>query len=154
MTRSSNSRTRSPRRPERTSAATVAKSASNRRFWYTQRRSPRARASDARDAAADEVATKGFSTSTCLPASRAAVASGRCVGGGVVMTTTSRDGSARKGSSVVWWCSVGWSRGAEEEALGLRCRIECRFRPGVVRMKGMWKTVAERLGRKRRRMFG
>lgn len=59
--------------------------------------------------------------------------------------TTSRAGSARKAVKSVWWVTEGWSAGAELEGEGLRCRMECSLREGVRAMKGMWKTLAERL---------
>lgn len=37
--------------------------------------------------------------------------------------------------------------------MGLRCRIECSVKASVVVMKGMWKTLAERLERKVRVSF-
>ena len=66
--------------------------------------------------------------------------------GGVQRTTTSRASSARKAAKSVWWVTVGWSAGAELEGEGVRCRMECSLREGVRAMKGMWKTLAERLG--------
>jgi hypothetical protein len=92
------------------------------------------------------VGTKGFSTSTCLPASRAARAKAWCVLGGVQRMRMWTLGSARSGGRAVWWVRVGWSAGAELPGVGVRCRMECRVRVGVRAMKGMWKTLAERLG--------
>jgi hypothetical protein len=60
--------------------------------------------------------------------------------------STCTSGSASKGSKVVTCLTpVGWSAGAELPSAGERCRMECRLREGVRAMKGMWKTLAERL---------
>ena len=58
----------------------------------------------------------------------------------------SRAASASRVSSDVTCLMAGWSAGAELSGVGVRCRMECRLREGVRAMKGMWKTLAERLG--------
>jgi hypothetical protein len=60
--------------------------------------------------------------------------------------TMCRLGSARRAGRAVWCVRVGWSASAELPVVGVRCRMECRVRVGVRAMKGMWKTLAERLG--------
>lgn len=49
--------------------------------------------------ASAEVGTNGFSTKTCLPACKAALAKGKCVSGVVVMTMISIDESANIASA-------------------------------------------------------
>ena len=40
----------------------------------------------------------------------------------------------------------GWSLEAESVGLGVRWTMEWRLKEGVTRIRGMWKTFAERLG--------
>lgn len=67
------------------------------------------------------------------------------------MTTMSTAGSAKRGSGERWWVAEGWSWGAERPAAegeggGLRWTMVWRVVLGEDWTKGMWKTLAERLG--------
>lgn len=67
-----------------------------------------------------------------------------------MMMMRSTEVSARRGGMVRWWVMSGWSWGAERPGaeglvVGFRWTMEWRVRRGEASMKGMWKTLAERL---------
>lgn len=87
--------------PSSCSFLTVRKSESHRRFWYTQISFPVLVEMSTSCWASVDVGTKGFSTRTCFPASRAAFVKAKWVSGVVVMMMMSREGSAI--SSLAEW---------------------------------------------------
>lgn len=74
--------------------------------------------------ASADVGTKGFSTSACLPDSRADFVKWKWVSGVVVITIMSIEGSANISSAEWYIFAEGWSLAASSLGLGVRWTIE------------------------------
>ncbi len=128
----------SPNTPSASKAFSVRKSLSQRRLWNTDSTRPRLRASASSSRACDSVTVKGLSTTTCLPASSAAFANGKCVSLGVGITIRSIFGSLKRCFGSATTATVGQSAFTFASSL---LETAASSRPGVPTIRGAWKVL-------------
>ena len=115
------------------------KSLSQRRFWKTERKVLVRSASSASARASAAVAASGLSTTTGIPAVRAAVASGTWVLLGDAITTRSR-GRCHSSPAEAAMRTSGYSSRTRACRAGSEVTTVSRTSPSVAATSGAWKT--------------